>query len=106
MPGGCTVRPVSGGRASLAGLPVGGGLGPAIWSGSAGADSGGSFEGPEHAVGHLVEGLGVVQVGLAVRAGLVGTVGAHLDAVALVVGGDIRRGEHGAGVGAGEGDDV
>ena len=82
--------PVSGGRASLAGLPVGGGLGPAIWPGLAGAGSGGGLGGLEHAAGHLVEGLGVPEVDLAGGAGLVGAVGAHLGAVALVVGGDIR----------------
>src|SRR6185437_9596721 len=91
---------------SLAGLPVGGKLGPAIRRGLAGAGSGGGLGGLEHAAGHLVEGLGVSDVDLAGGARLVGAVGAHLGAVALVVGGDIGRGEDGDGVGVSQGDRV
>ena len=53
----------------------------------------GGSGGLEHAVGDPVEGFGVPAVGLAGGAGLVGAVGAHPGAVALVVGGDVRRGE-------------
>ena len=47
-----------------------------------------------------------MEAGLAGGAGLVGAVGAHLGAVALVVGGDVQRGQDGADVGAGEEDGV
>ena len=64
----------------------------------------GGFGGLEHAVGHLVVGLGVAEAVVAGGAGLVGAVGAHLGAVALVVGGDIQRDQHGLQV-AGRDDD-
>jgi hypothetical protein len=53
------------------------------------------FGGLEYVVGQLVVGVGVVEAGLAGGAGLVGAVGAHLGAVAHVVGGDIQRDQHG-----------
>src|SRR5881392_937546 len=53
------------------------------WPGVAVVSSLGGSGGLEHAVGYPVEGFGVAEVGLAGRAGLVGAVGAHLDAVGL-----------------------
>ena len=56
--------------------------------------------------GHLVVGPGGLQAALARWAGLVRAASAHLCAVALVVGGDVQHGEHGADVGAAEDDGV
>ena len=64
----------------------------------------GGFGGLEHAVGDPVEGFDVAEVGLAVGTGLVGAVGAHLDAGALVVVGDVRRSEDSADLGVSEDD--
>jgi hypothetical protein len=64
----------------------------------------GGVGGLEHAVGYPVESLGVAEVRLAGGTGLVGAFGAHLDAVALVGGGDVRRSEDGADLGWGEDD--
>jgi len=66
----------------------------------------GGSGGLEHAVGDPVEGFGVAGVGLAGGTGLVGAFGAHLGAVALVVGGDIGCGEDRGDVGVGEDDGV
>src|ERR1039457_5100896 len=86
------------GRGGRPGLRAGGepGLrGGVGWLGLAVGSGPGGFGGLEHAVGQLVVGLSVVEAGLAGGAGLVGAVGAHLGAVAHVVGGDIQRDQHG-----------
>jgi len=64
----------------------------------------GGSGGLEHAVGDPVEGFGVAEMCLAGGTGLVGAFGAHLDAVALVIGGDVRRGEDSADLGVSEAD--
>jgi hypothetical protein len=66
----------------------------------------GGSGGLKHAVGDPVEGFGVAGVGLAGGTGLVGAFGAHPGAVALVVGGDVRRDEDRADIGVGEDDGV
>ena len=69
-----------------------------MWAGRldlAVVSSRGGFSGLEHAVGHLVVGMRVTEAGLAGWAGLVGAVGAHLGAIAHVIGGDIQRDQHG-----------
>jgi len=74
------------------------------WPGVAMVSSLGASAGLEHAVGNPVEGFDVVEVGPAAGTGLVGAVRAHLDAVALVIGGDVRCGEDGADLGGSEND--